>query len=80
MKLTRRGFTTLAAVAVAGTVAACTGPTPSDEASPVGDPTTGAGTDPGTGLVIVRTHVCAPEVYRFTSWNSVSLPSPVPIT
>ena len=49
MKLTRRGFTTLAAVAVAGTVAACTGPTPSDEASPVGDPTTGAGTDPGTG-------------------------------
>lgn len=32
-----------------------------------------------TGLVIVRSQVCDPEVYRFTSWNAVWLPSPVPI-
>lgn len=68
--------------AIAGAAAKLTAPVAGSMPQPVG---CGAAfraiiTLPATGMVMALVQNCAPEAYRFTSWNVVVTPSPVPMT
>ena len=53
---------------------------PTDQPLVCSTPPSAMRTVPATGLAMTRVQVWLPEMYRLTSWNTVVLPSPSPMT